>query len=61
MHSERNMMMLKKEDYCNNMFDLEQLKLAVVKEPQLVLLESHTGKINTQQLITVESEVQYEQ
>ena len=60
MHSERNMMMLKKEDYCNNMFDLEQLKLAVVKEPQLVLLESHTSKINTQQLITVESEVQYE-
>ncbi len=54
------MMMLKKEDYCNNMFDLEQLKLAVVKEPQLVLLESHTNKINTQQLITVESEVQYE-
>ena len=33
--------MLKKEDYSNHMFELEHLKLAVIKEPQLKFLESH--------------------
>lgn len=40
-HMERQSMMLKKEDYSNHMFELEHLKLAVIKEPQLKFLESH--------------------
>lgn len=38
-------MTLKKEDYCNNMFELEQLKRNVIKEPQLKYLESFSKKL----------------
>lgn len=41
-------MMLRKEDYSNHMFDLEQLKIMVHKEPQLSFLDSHIKKIKEQ-------------
>ena len=49
LHLERTNMILNKENYFNQMFQLHQLKKQVQKEPQLQYLESHQKKLNQQQ------------
>ena len=53
-------MTLKKEEYQNHMFDLEQLYKAVQREPQLKLLDTFTRKLDEQEKHTVDSEEAYE-
>ena len=53
-------MMMKRESYNNNMFDLETLKQMVLNEPQLQYLDSHHRKIKAQQLRTNQAEHEYE-
>jgi hypothetical protein len=45
--NQRNFMLLKKEAYSNNMFELETLKKMVLDEPQLQFLDSHHRKIHS--------------
>ena len=57
---QRTQLMMKRETYNNNMFDLETLKQMVINEPQLQYLDSHHRKIREQQLRTNQAEKEYE-
>lgn len=52
MHSERTKMMLSKEEYFNQVFELQQMEQQVSNDKQLLYLESFVKKLNQQKALT---------
>ncbi len=52
MHGERTKMMLSKEEYFNQVFELQQMEQQVSNDKQLLYLESFVKKLNQQKSLT---------